>query len=80
MANGAYVTTDDETVSASAQDVWGWFVKEQFTLSKTGQDAEGQDTYILRTWNECPVTIDEEERLVVAGGEEAETEAALFHV
>ncbi len=80
MANGAYVTTDDETVSASAQDVWGWFVKEQFTLSKTGQDAEGQDTYILRTWNERPVTIDEEERLVVAGGEEAETEAALFHV
>ncbi|WP_245948059.1 glycoside hydrolase family 3 C-terminal domain-containing protein [Paenibacillus sambharensis] len=52
LANGKYMTTgDDLTVGANADDIWGWFVKEQFSIV----DQPG-GICSLRTWNGGVVT------------------------
>ncbi|MBD0378520.1 glycoside hydrolase family 3 protein [Paenibacillus sedimenti] len=52
LSNGKYVTTDDTTVTASAEDIWGWFVKEVF------HPVEGQNgTMSLASWNGSPVSL-----------------------
>lgn len=48
LANGNYVTADDENnrLKATAKEIWGWFVKEQLGIV-SGKD----ETIGLRTWN-----------------------------
>jgi len=53
--NGKYVTTNDETVTASSTQIWEWFTKEVFHVRKT---ADGQ--VALTTWNDRPVVVDAE--------------------
>ncbi|MDQ0172497.1 glycoside hydrolase family 3 C-terminal domain-containing protein [Paenibacillus tundrae] len=49
--NGKYVTTDEEKVTASANEVYGWFVKEVFHLLPQPDGSVG-----LTTWNGKTVT------------------------
>lgn len=67
LANGRYMTTGDQTVAASAEDIWGWFVKEQFSLV-----TKGKDEAELRTWNGQRVTTDENSELIVEKSSEDE--------
>lgn len=50
-SNGKYLTTDEETVTASADEVYGWFVKEVFHLLPQEDGSVG-----LTTWNGKTVT------------------------
>lgn len=50
-SNGKYLTTDEETVTASADEVYGWFVKEVFHLLPQQDGSVG-----LTTWNGKTVT------------------------
>ncbi|WP_426333648.1 glycoside hydrolase family 3 C-terminal domain-containing protein [Paenibacillus silvae] len=50
-SNGKYVTTDEESVTASASEVYGWFVKEVFHLLPQPDGSVG-----LTTWNGKIVT------------------------
>ena len=45
-SNGKYLTTDEETVTASADEVYGWFVKEALHLLPQQDGSVG-----LTTWN-----------------------------
>ena len=50
-SNGKYLTTDEESVTASANEVYGWFVKEVFHLLPQADGCVG-----LTTWNGKIVT------------------------
>lgn len=59
--NGKYLTTEDDVhVSASADEVYGWFVKEAFHLVP----GENNDLK-LTTWNHQAIKLDEENKLLV---------------
>ncbi|WP_026486914.1 glycoside hydrolase family 3 C-terminal domain-containing protein [Caldanaerobius polysaccharolyticus] len=61
-ANGKYVTTDDKDIMASAEDIWGWYVREIFNFN-----LEDDGSYTLRTWNGRYVAVsDEDNRLRVS--------------
>ncbi|WP_342553184.1 glycoside hydrolase family 3 C-terminal domain-containing protein [Paenibacillus sp. FSL R7-0652] len=51
-SNGKYLTTDEESVTASANEVYGWFVKEVFHLLPQPDGSVG-----LTTWNGKVVTV-----------------------
>lgn len=52
LSNDKFVTTDDVTVTATADEVYGWFVKEEF------RPVEGPDgTMSLAAWNGSPVSL-----------------------
>lgn len=55
LSTGKYVTTDDKTITASADDIWGWFTKEVFRIIPQNDNEVG-----LRTWNDNHVSIDKE--------------------
>lgn len=55
IANGNYMTTNDRVVSAASQEIWGWFVKEQFTF-----DPQDDGTVAIQTWNGRIVSADEQ--------------------
>ncbi|AOZ94108.1 glycoside hydrolase family 3 C-terminal domain-containing protein [Paenibacillus crassostreae] len=71
IANGLYVTANDElTLHASAERVWGWFVKEVMDISS--QD----DEYVsMKTWNGHPIRLstDEYGATVLRGSEDKES-------
>ncbi|MBR2564440.1 MAG: glycoside hydrolase family 3 C-terminal domain-containing protein [Paenibacillus sp.] len=50
-SNGKYLTTDEQSVTASANEVYGWFVKEVFHLLPQSDGHVG-----LTTWNGRIVT------------------------
>lgn len=50
-SNGKYVTTDEEKVTASAEEVYGWFVKEVFHLVP-----QGDGVHAITTWSNRTVT------------------------
>lgn len=58
IANGKYLTADDSTsaILSSAEEVFGWFVKEVFNI-----DPIGDGTYLIKTWNGKYAYIDEKE-------------------
>lgn len=69
--NGRYLTTDDKTVQASAQEIWGWFTKEVFHIRLLDSDG---GLAAISTWNGMPVTADSETgALLVGDGRAAET-------
>ncbi|QSF46317.1 glycoside hydrolase family 3 protein [Paenibacillus tianjinensis] len=53
---GQYVTLNDEgTLTASADEIYGWYVKESLNLVP-GEDG----TVSLRTWNDKPISVSED--------------------
>lgn len=57
MANGLYVTANDElTLYASAERVWGWFVKEVLNVS-----SQNDDLVTMKTWNGHPIKLSTDE-------------------
>jgi len=78
LANGRYLSLDDEgRVTASAAEVWGWYVRERFSLEPAGIEggegragsADSRRAYLARAWNGERVTIDREGRLVALSAE-----------
>lgn len=62
IANGKYATTaDDKHVAAAADEPFGWFVKEVLRF-----EAADNGTTAIRTWDGKPVTVSEDEKLVIA--------------
>ncbi|WP_234032742.1 glycoside hydrolase family 3 protein [Paenibacillus faecalis] len=69
--NGGYLTTDDKTVQASADRIWEWFTKEVFKIRQVDSNPSLSS---ISTWNDTPVTIDDETgALFVGDGCAAET-------
>ncbi|WP_372631252.1 glycoside hydrolase family 3 C-terminal domain-containing protein [Cohnella sp.] len=69
--NGRYLTTDDKTVQASADRIWEWFTKEVFKVEQADSDPS---LLTLSTWNDMPVTVDDQTgALLVGDGSAAET-------
>lgn len=65
LTSGCFITTDDQKLRSSADEVWGWFVKERFSLVRAdGAGAPG--TALMRTWKGDPVSFDASGALVVA--------------
>lgn len=66
LENGKYMTTaDDEHVSVSADEVYGWFVKEAFHLIP----GENNDVK-LTTWNHQGIQLGEGNKLLVANSKD----------
>ncbi|WP_160679390.1 glycoside hydrolase family 3 protein [Clostridium sp. C8-1-8] len=55
-----YVTTDDKEISATAEEVFGWFVKEIIKVKKINED-----NIKIRTWNDKPICLDSQAYLKV---------------
>lgn len=72
-SNGKFVSTEtDKKATASADEVYSWFVKESFQLvpqSTASATAEGEQIYRLLSWNGHPVVTADDGELVV--GEQA---------
>jgi beta-glucosidase len=65
---GKFLTTDDRRVSASADEIWGWFTKEVFQAERSGDDGVS-----IRTWNGRPVRVKPDGLLIVGAGDAGET-------
>jgi beta-glucosidase len=66
QSNGRYVTTaDDVHVAASADEVYGWYVKEAFHLVP---EENGQ--HVLTSWNHQVVKMGEKGELLVSDSKE----------
>ncbi len=63
LANGKYVTAD-KYLTASADQVYGWFVRELFDLQPYNTKDSLSSEYILKTWDYRNVVMDCEGRLV----------------
>lgn len=74
--NGLYLTTDDRVVKASATQIWEWFTKEVFLVR---QAEEGKDL-TFSTWNDIPVTVQNETGELIVGSGEAEETANEINV
>jgi beta-glucosidase len=77
-SNGLYVTANDElTLHASAERVWGWFVKEVLDLS-----AMEDDLLTIKTWNGHPVTFmgDEYGETILRGHEDKNSQEATSFI
>ncbi|GFR36724.1 glucan 1,4-alpha-glucosidase [Insulibacter thermoxylanivorax] len=59
LQNGKYVTTDDKHLSATADEIYGWFTKEVLILDKD----EENNQLKINTWNEHAVRLDEDARV-----------------
>jgi beta-glucosidase len=61
LENHKYVTTDDKQVSASADDIWGWFTKEVFSI-----EPQENNKMTLSTWNQQSVTTMNDESAILS--------------
>ncbi|WP_340022010.1 glycoside hydrolase family 3 C-terminal domain-containing protein [Paenibacillus sp. FSL K6-1096] len=69
-----YITLSDAgTLTATAEEVYGWFVKESLNLVQ-----EGGDAVSLRTWNNQPVGICAEDGTLRVSEGEGSPEARIF--
>jgi beta-glucosidase len=78
-SNGEYLSSGERGIEAAAPEVWGWFVRERFSLEAEGPEsrkAAGAERgpVRLRAWDGRPVSLDAGRRLV-APAEGAEAEA-----
>lgn len=63
---GKFVTSEgDEVLSATAEEAFGWYVKEVVRFEETGEN-EG---FALRSWNGCPIGVSSDGLLTVADKE-----------
>lgn len=63
LVNEKYVTTDKH-LTADADQVYGWFVRELYDLQPYDAKKSSSNEYILKTWDYKNVVIDCEGRLV----------------
>ncbi|WP_138494444.1 glycoside hydrolase family 3 protein [Paenibacillus pinistramenti] len=75
--NGRYLTTDDRIVKASADQIWEWFTKEVF-LVRPSEEGSGKVTF--STWNDIPVTVNNETGELLVGSGSAEETANEINV
>ncbi|EFM10412.1 Beta-glucosidase [Paenibacillus curdlanolyticus YK9] len=59
-SNGKYVTTDETNITASADEAFGWFVKEVFQL-----EPQENGAVAMKTWNNKAVVSSADQWLVV---------------
>jgi beta-glucosidase len=73
-SRGQYVTLSEaETLTASADEIYGWFVKESINIVP---EAEG--TVSLRTWNGKLISLNPEEGTLQVAEQDASADARLF--
>lgn len=73
-SRGQYVTLNDaEKLTASADEIYGWYVKESLNFV---QEAEG--TVSLRTWNDKLISINAEDGTLEVADQDASADARLF--
>ncbi|PHO07027.1 hypothetical protein BFT35_07805 [Thermoanaerobacterium thermosaccharolyticum] len=51
-SNGKYVTTDDKDIKATADEIWGWYVREVFKIIN-----KDKKICTFKTWNDKDVII-----------------------
>jgi beta-glucosidase len=73
---GEFLTASERGIQAAAPEVWGWFVRERFSLEP--EPAAGRDAFRMRTWDGRAVGLDAERRLT-APAEGGEAEAFELH-
>ncbi|HEY4431880.1 MAG TPA: glycoside hydrolase family 3 C-terminal domain-containing protein [Paenibacillus sp.] len=73
-SRGQYVTLSEaETLTASADEIYGWFVKESINIVP---EAEG--TVSLRTWNDKLISLNPEDGTLQVAEQDASADARLF--
>ncbi|WP_019912553.1 glycoside hydrolase family 3 protein [Paenibacillus sp. HW567] len=73
-SRGQYVTlTDADTLTASSEEIYGWYVKETLNLVP-----EADGAVSLRTWNDKRISIDTEDGTLRVGAEDASAEERTF--
>jgi beta-glucosidase len=79
--NGRYVTTDDRSIKASADQIWEWFTKEVFLAHcVNGEGDKIEDKVTFSTWNNVPVTVRSGTGELVVGSGAAEETANEINV
>lgn len=71
LANGNFVTMDKQ-VKATANQVYGWFVREQFALQPSGEG------YFIKTWDGKKVTVDAQDFSLSPNNDQTISSADLF--
>jgi beta-glucosidase len=73
-SRGQYVTLSEmETLTASAEEIYGWFVKESLNIVP---EAEGKVS--LRTWNDKLISVNAEDGTLQVADQDASADARLF--
>ncbi|MEK4235571.1 glycoside hydrolase family 3 C-terminal domain-containing protein [Paenibacillus sp. FSL H7-0714] len=73
-SRGQYVTLSEaETLTASADEIYGWFVKESLNIVP---EAEGKVS--LRTWNDKLISVNAEDGTLQVADQAASADARLF--
>lgn len=73
-SRGQYVTLSEaETLTASADEIYGWFVKESINIVP-----ETKDTVSLRTWNDKLISVNPEDGTLQVADQDASADARLF--
>ena len=73
-SRGQYVTLSEaETLTASADEIYGWFVKESINIVP---EAEG--TVSLRTWNDKLISVNAEDGTLKVAEQDAGADVCLF--
>ncbi|WP_440961693.1 glycoside hydrolase family 3 C-terminal domain-containing protein [Paenibacillus nitricinens] len=73
-SRGQYVTlSESETLTASADEIYGWFVKESINIVP-----ETKDTVSLRTWNDKLISVNPEDGKLQVADQDASADARLF--
>ncbi|CAM3553864.1 glycoside hydrolase family 3 C-terminal domain-containing protein [Marinicrinis lubricantis] len=72
LRSGKFVTTGDDFISASAEEVFGWFVKEQYNFT---QQPDG--TCTMQTWNGKAVISEPDDSGVLKAGESEKPEDGI---
>ncbi len=73
-SRGQYVTLSEaETLTASADEIYGWFVKESLNIVP---EAEGKVS--LRTWNDKLISVNAEDGTLQVADQDASVDARLF--
>ncbi|WP_379160010.1 glycoside hydrolase family 3 C-terminal domain-containing protein [Paenibacillus sp. sgz5001063] len=74
-SRGQYVTLNDsDTLTASAEEIYGWYVKESLNLVP-----EDGGAVSLRTWNDKLISINAEDGTLQVGDQDAAAEAREFN-
>ncbi|QKS46421.1 glycoside hydrolase family 3 C-terminal domain-containing protein [Paenibacillus cellulosilyticus] len=80
-SNGKFVTTEtDMKATVSADEVYGWFVKESFqlVLQEAASEADGGQIYRLLSWNGHPIAAADDGELIVGENAGYQTSDSLY--
>jgi beta-glucosidase len=72
LANGRYLTSSERGIEASAAEVWGWYVRERFSLEKA--EGRGSGGRFLRTWDSRLVGLGSDGALLPGEGGSPKTD------